>query len=100
MAFYFILNKSEPEPEWRVHQFLVKKEKKLIMPLDFAVLSFTGASFCVQILHSVSEDYSCLDTFRGTQNDLLYIFCHNPMGPDRQRRESWHAAVHTDVKFR
>ncbi|XP_075891417.1 sperm-associated antigen 17 isoform X2 [Nelusetta ayraudi] len=54
----------------------------------------------LQILHTVSEDYSRLDTFRGTQNDLLYIFCHNPMGPDRQRRESWDAAVHTDVRFR
>lgn len=46
------------------------------------------------------EDYSCLDTFRGTQNDILYIFCHNLMGPDCQRRISWDAALHTDVRFR
>lgn len=56
--------------------------------------------FCLQILHTVSEDYGRLDTFRGTQNNLLYIFCHNPMGPDRQRTQSWNVALHTDVKFR
>uniref|UniRef100_A0A3P8QUV4 Sperm associated antigen 17 n=1 Tax=Astatotilapia calliptera TaxID=8154 RepID=A0A3P8QUV4_ASTCA len=52
------------------------------------------------LLQLASEEYCCLDTFRGSHNNILYVFCHNPMSPQRQSREFWHVALHTDVKFR
>ncbi|XP_054862915.1 sperm-associated antigen 17 [Amphiprion ocellaris] len=53
-----------------------------------------------QVLQSASEEYRCLDTFRGSHKSILYIFCHNPMSPQRQSKEFWNVALHTDVKFR
>ncbi|XP_026155171.1 sperm-associated antigen 17 isoform X2 [Mastacembelus armatus] len=58
------------------------------------------ASVFPQVLQSASDEYRCLDTFRGSHNNILYIFCHNPMSPQRQCKEFWDAALHTDVRFR
>uniref|UniRef100_A0A3Q3LHS1 Sperm associated antigen 17 n=1 Tax=Mastacembelus armatus TaxID=205130 RepID=A0A3Q3LHS1_9TELE len=63
-------------------------------------------SYAKQQLHNLqtkgaaSDEYRCLDTFRGSHNNILYIFCHNPMSPQRQCKEFWDAALHTDVRFR
>lgn len=54
----------------------------------------------VKVLQSASEEYRCLDTFRGSHNNTLYIFCHNPVSPSLQCKELWNVALHTDVKFR
>ncbi|KAF6738299.1 Sperm-associated antigen 17 [Oryzias melastigma] len=59
-----------------------------------------SADVLQQVLLLASEEYRCLDAFRGTHTDTLYIFCHNPMNPDRQNQEFWDVALHTDVKFR
>ncbi|XP_020567276.1 sperm-associated antigen 17 isoform X2 [Oryzias latipes] len=59
-----------------------------------------SADVLQQVLLLASEEYCCLDAFGGTHNDTLYIFCHNPMNPDRQCQEFWNVALHTDVKFR
>ncbi|XP_039458948.1 sperm-associated antigen 17 isoform X2 [Oreochromis aureus] len=59
-----------------------------------------NATVLPQLLQLASEEYRCLDTFRGNHNNILYVFCHNPMSPQRQSREFWHVALHTDVKFR
>lgn len=53
-----------------------------------------------QVLHLASEEYSCLDTFRGSTKNILYVYCHNPMSHRRQCRESWDVALHTTIKFR
>lgn len=60
----------------------------------------TYTIFFMQVLQSASEEYRCLDTFKGSQNNILYIFCHNPMSPNRWCKEFWDVALHTDVKFR
>lgn len=67
--------------------------------LDFMCPGFFFWCF-VKVLQSVSEEYRCLDTFRGSHNNILYIFCHNPMSPQRQCKEFWEVDLHTDVKFR
>ncbi|KAM9836573.1 sperm-associated antigen 17 [Aulostomus maculatus] len=58
------------------------------------------AAVLPQVLQSAFEDYRCLDTFRGSLNNILYIFCHNPMSPNRWCKEFWDIALHTDVKLR
>ncbi|KAM4536985.1 sperm-associated antigen 17 [Odontesthes bonariensis] len=58
------------------------------------------ATIFPQVLQLASEEYRCLDTFRGSHNNLLYIFCHNPMNSHRQSKEFWDVRLHTDVKFR
>ncbi|KAF7650798.1 hypothetical protein LDENG_00120320 [Lucifuga dentata] len=58
------------------------------------------ATIFPQVLQEASEEYCCLDTFRGSLNNILYIFCHNPMSPHLQCKESWDTALHTDVRFR
>nr|XP_046236431.1 sperm-associated antigen 17 isoform X2 [Scatophagus argus] len=67
---------------------------------DWHYVEHHDASVFPQVLQLASEDYRCLDTFRGSRNNILYIFCHNPMSPYRQCKEFWDVALHTDVKFR
>ncbi|KAF3836961.1 hypothetical protein F7725_004425 [Dissostichus mawsoni] len=67
---------------------------------DWHYAEHHSASIFQQVLQLASEDYCCLDTFRGSHNNILYIFCHNPMSPYRQCKEFWDVALHTDVKFR
>ncbi|KAM6894209.1 sperm-associated antigen 17 [Lycodopsis pacificus] len=60
-----------------------------------------SASIFPQVLQFASGEYRCLDAFRGSHNNILYVFCHNPMSPYRQCKELWDGArLHTDVKFR
>ncbi|XP_068444068.1 sperm-associated antigen 17 isoform X2 [Clinocottus analis] len=67
---------------------------------DWHYTEHHSASVFPQVLQLALEEYHCLDTFRGSHNNILYIFCHNPMSPYRQCKEFWDVAVHTDVKFR
>ncbi|KAL1021782.1 hypothetical protein UPYG_G00017870 [Umbra pygmaea] len=53
-----------------------------------------------QILQSASQLYSCMDTFLGSLDNSLFIICHNPMSSQRQCKELWDVALHTDVGFR
>ncbi|XP_046887321.1 LOW QUALITY PROTEIN: sperm-associated antigen 17 [Hypomesus transpacificus] len=52
-----------------------------------------------QVLQVASETYRCMDTFR-SRDDTVYVICHNPMSPQRQCKELWDVALHTDVGFR
>ncbi|XP_045921356.1 sperm-associated antigen 17 isoform X4 [Micropterus dolomieu] len=67
---------------------------------DWHYAEHHNASIFPQVLLLASEEYRCLETFRGSLNNILYIFCHNPMSPYRQCKEFWDVALHTDVKFR
>ncbi|CAK6967972.1 LOW QUALITY PROTEIN: sperm-associated antigen 17 [Scomber scombrus] len=67
---------------------------------DWHYAEHHDAAIFPQVLQLASEEYRCLDTFRGSHNNTIYIFCHNPMGPHHQCKEPWEAALHTDVKFR
>uniref|UniRef100_A0A3Q1HUT0 Sperm-associated antigen 17-like n=1 Tax=Acanthochromis polyacanthus TaxID=80966 RepID=A0A3Q1HUT0_9TELE len=68
--------------------------------LDWHYSEHHDATIFPQVLQSASEEYRCLDTFRGSHKSILYIFCHNPMSPQRQSKEFWNVALHTDVRFR
>ncbi|XP_041842655.1 sperm-associated antigen 17 isoform X2 [Melanotaenia boesemani] len=67
---------------------------------EFHYTEHHDAGVFPQVLQLASEEYRCLDTFRGSHNNVLYIFCHNPMSSDRQSKELWDVKLHTDVKFR
>ncbi|XP_031140996.1 sperm-associated antigen 17 isoform X4 [Sander lucioperca] len=67
---------------------------------DWHYAEHHNASIFPQVLQLASEEYRCLDTFRGSHNNILYIFCHNPMSSYRQCKDFWDVALHTDVKFR
>ncbi|KAM9425740.1 sperm-associated antigen 17 [Pholidichthys leucotaenia] len=66
---------------------------------DWCYTEHHDAIIFPQVLQSASEDYCCMDTFRGSHN-RMYIFCHNPVSPYRQAKDSWDVTLHTDVKFR
>ncbi|XP_049923564.1 sperm-associated antigen 17 isoform X3 [Epinephelus moara] len=76
------------------------QRRRLRSLFDWHYTEHHSASIFPQVLQLASEEYRCLDTFRGSLNNILYIFCHNPMSPDRRCKEFWDIALHTDVKFR
>lgn len=41
-----------------------------------------------------------MDVFTGRLNNILYMFCHTPTGPNRHSREFWDVGLHTDIRFR
>ncbi|XP_053481824.1 sperm-associated antigen 17 isoform X3 [Ictalurus furcatus] len=53
-----------------------------------------------QVLQTASESYRCVDSFHSCQSNIMYVFCHNPMSPERSSRGSWEVSLHTDVRFR
>ncbi|XP_029026563.1 sperm-associated antigen 17 isoform X3 [Betta splendens] len=67
---------------------------------DWHYSEWHSATVFPQVLQRASEQYCCLDTFRGSHRNVFYIFCHNPMSPHRQCKEFWDVSLHTDVKFR
>uniref|UniRef100_A0A671YZ06 Sperm associated antigen 17 n=1 Tax=Sparus aurata TaxID=8175 RepID=A0A671YZ06_SPAAU len=67
---------------------------------DWHYAEHHDASVLPQVLQSASEEYRCLDTFRASHKNTLYIFCHNPVSSSLQCKELWDVSLHTDVKFR
>ncbi|KAM9388217.1 sperm-associated antigen 17 [Phaethornis superciliosus] len=54
----------------------------------------------LQVLHSASQDYRCIDTFCDTQDNSLLLVLHNPMNQYRFCQETWDIALHSNVGFR
>ncbi|XP_029944295.1 sperm-associated antigen 17 [Salarias fasciatus] len=67
---------------------------------DWHYAEHLDATIFPQVLQAASEQYICVDTFRGCHDNTLYIYCHNPMDVHRHCKESWGVSLHTDVKFR
>ncbi|XP_061620123.1 sperm-associated antigen 17 isoform X3 [Phyllopteryx taeniolatus] len=67
---------------------------------DWRYAEHFEAAVFPQVLRSAAQQFRCLDTLRGSHNNVMYIFCHNPMSSDRLCKEFWDVALHTDVKFR
>lgn len=53
-----------------------------------------------QVLQAAWDQFCCLDTFTGRLNNIVYVFCHDPTGPQRHSKEFWEVGLHTDVRFR
>ncbi|KAG5851573.1 hypothetical protein ANANG_G00053100 [Anguilla anguilla] len=53
-----------------------------------------------QVLQNACENYRSVDMLHGVQDKAVFLVCHNPMSPERQSREFWDMALHTDVGFR
>ncbi|CAB1327537.1 unnamed protein product, partial [Coregonus sp. 'balchen'] len=67
---------------------------------DWHYTEHHNANVFPQILQSASQSYRCMDTFCGSLDNTLFIVCHNPMSPQRQCKELWDMALHTNVGFR
>ncbi|XP_026699882.1 sperm-associated antigen 17 [Athene cunicularia] len=54
----------------------------------------------LQVLHTASQEYRCIDSFHHTQDNSLLMVLHNPMNPYRLCQETWDIALHSNVGFR
>uniref|UniRef100_UPI00398EE5F6 sperm-associated antigen 17 isoform X2 n=1 Tax=Pristiophorus japonicus TaxID=55135 RepID=UPI00398EE5F6 len=54
----------------------------------------------VQVLQEAVPFYRCIDTHSCRQDNSTLLVLHNPMNKQRQCRQSWEAALHSDVGFR
>uniref|UniRef100_A0A087X2N2 Sperm associated antigen 17 n=1 Tax=Poecilia formosa TaxID=48698 RepID=A0A087X2N2_POEFO len=67
---------------------------------DWYYTEHHSATVFPQVLQKASEEYCCMDIFRGSYANILYVFCHNPMNSHGLSKHFWDEALHTDVKFR
>ncbi|XP_032533747.1 sperm-associated antigen 17 isoform X10 [Chiroxiphia lanceolata] len=54
----------------------------------------------LQVLHTASQEYRCIDTFYHNQDNSLLMVFHNPMNQYRLCQETWNIALHSNVGFR
>ncbi|KAK2516801.1 Spag17 [Columba guinea] len=54
----------------------------------------------LQVLHTASQEYRCIDSFYNTQDNSLLIVFHNPMNQYHLCQETWDIALHSNVGFR
>uniref|UniRef100_A0A8C0F2N9 Sperm associated antigen 17 n=1 Tax=Bubo bubo TaxID=30461 RepID=A0A8C0F2N9_BUBBB len=54
----------------------------------------------LQVLHTASQEYRCIDSFHNTQDNSLLMVLHNPMNQYRLCQETWDIALHSNVGFR
>ncbi|XP_075293875.1 sperm-associated antigen 17 isoform X3 [Opisthocomus hoazin] len=54
----------------------------------------------LQVLHSASQEYRCVDSFYYTPDNSLLVVLHNPMNQYRLCQETWDTALHSNVGFR
>ncbi|XP_025946518.1 sperm-associated antigen 17 [Apteryx rowi] len=54
----------------------------------------------LQVLHTATQQYRCIDSFYHTQDNSLLMVLHNPMNQYRLCQETWDMALHSDVGFR
>ncbi|XP_054907020.1 sperm-associated antigen 17 isoform X2 [Poeciliopsis prolifica] len=67
---------------------------------DWYYTEHHSATVFPQVLQKASEEYCCMDIFRESYANILYVFCHNPMNSHGLSKHFWDEALHTDVKFR
>ncbi|XP_010565811.1 PREDICTED: sperm-associated antigen 17 [Haliaeetus leucocephalus] len=54
----------------------------------------------LQVLHTASQEYRCIDSFYHAQDKSLLIILHNPMNQYRLCQKTWDIALHSNVGFR
>ncbi|XP_009328452.1 PREDICTED: sperm-associated antigen 17 [Pygoscelis adeliae] len=54
----------------------------------------------LQVLHTASQEYRCIDSFYHTQDNSLLMVLHNPMNQYHLCQETWNIALHSNVGFR
>ncbi|XP_027537104.1 sperm-associated antigen 17 isoform X10 [Neopelma chrysocephalum] len=54
----------------------------------------------LQVLHTASQEYRCIDTFYHNQDNSLLMVFHNPMNQYHLCQETWDIALHSNVGFR
>ncbi|XP_010140982.1 PREDICTED: sperm-associated antigen 17, partial [Buceros rhinoceros silvestris] len=54
----------------------------------------------LQVLHTASQEYRCIDSFYRAQDNSLLMVLHNPMNQYRMCQETWDIALHSNVGFR
>ncbi|XP_067849079.1 sperm-associated antigen 17 isoform X2 [Heptranchias perlo] len=54
----------------------------------------------IQVLQEAVQFYRCVDTYYFRQDNSTLLVLHNPMNKQRQCKQSWEAALHSDAGFR
>ncbi|XP_009948670.1 PREDICTED: sperm-associated antigen 17, partial [Leptosomus discolor] len=54
----------------------------------------------LQVLHTASQEYRCIDSLYHAQDNSLLVVLHNPMNQYRLCQETWDIALHSNVGFR
>ncbi|KAM6417208.1 LOW QUALITY PROTEIN: sperm-associated antigen 17 [Pluvialis apricaria] len=54
----------------------------------------------LQVLHTASQEYRCIDSFYCTHDNSLLMVLHNPMNQYRLCQETWDISLHSNVGFR
>ncbi|XP_068273423.1 sperm-associated antigen 17-like [Nyctibius grandis] len=77
----------------------IKKTQKRCLT-DWSFAEHFPPHVLLQVLHTASQEYKCIDSFYRTQDNSLLIVLHNPMNQYRLCQETWDTALPSNVGFR
>ncbi|XP_042644440.1 sperm-associated antigen 17 isoform X3 [Tyto alba] len=77
----------------------IKKSQRRCLT-DWSFAEHFRPHVLLQVLHSASQEYKCIDSFYHTEDNSLLVVLHNPMNQYRLCQETWDIALHSDVGFR
>ncbi|KAM6093522.1 sperm-associated antigen 17 [Chlamydotis macqueenii] len=77
----------------------IKKTQRRCLT-DWSFAEHFQPNILLQVLHTASQEYRCIDSFYYTQDNSLLMVLHNPMNQYRLCQETWNIALHSNVGFR
>ncbi|XP_021252658.1 sperm-associated antigen 17 isoform X3 [Numida meleagris] len=77
----------------------IKKTQKRCLT-DWNFVEHFHPDVLLQVLHTASQEYRCIDSYYHTQDNSLLMVLHNPMNQNRLCQETWNVALHSNVGFR
>ncbi|XP_069722802.1 sperm-associated antigen 17 [Phaenicophaeus curvirostris] len=77
----------------------IKKTQRRCLT-DWSFAEHFQPHILLQVLHTASQEYRCIDYFYHTQENSLLMVLHNPMNQHHLCQETWDIALHSNVGFR
>ncbi|XP_010295457.1 PREDICTED: sperm-associated antigen 17, partial [Phaethon lepturus] len=77
----------------------IKKTQRCCLT-DWSFTEHFQPHVLLQVLHTASQEYRCIDSFYHAQDNSLLMVLHNPMNQYRLCQETWDIALHSNVGFR
>ncbi|XP_052649829.1 sperm-associated antigen 17 [Harpia harpyja] len=77
----------------------IKKSQRRCLT-DWSFAEHFQPHVLLQVLHTASQEYRCIDSFYHAQDKSLLMVLHNPMNQYRLCQETWDIALHSNVGFR
>nr|XP_015219983.1 PREDICTED: sperm-associated antigen 17 isoform X3 [Lepisosteus oculatus] len=97
----FLKNKELEERCQSIRTDIEEIQKAQIRSLrDWYFAEHYEPNVFLQVLQNASQTYGCTDMYHRMQDNSLFLVFHNPMNQQRQSREFWDMALHSDVGFR